>query len=94
LVYEFLERMRQHWSWWENNVPQVADICRRKLGHSRERAEFSARYMRSKFYPVDAKFERELQKLSDLYYQFKAISRPVRVASHLNGKYNQATVLL
>ncbi len=93
-VSDFLGRVRQHWSWCASHTRELEEIYVKKLQLTPERSHYYAPYSLSKFYPIDATFRGDLQRIADLYYEFRAISRRVQVASHLNGKYNGATVLL
>lgn len=89
---DFLGRVRRHWLWYEKNLAVIEEVHQKKLQQTPERAAFTARFAHSAFQPLDADLQRRLQKLADLFHEYKAIPRKIDVASQLSPRFNPVPV--
>jgi sulfonate transport system substrate-binding protein len=89
---DFLSRVRQHWTWYGQNLPTVQKVLMETLMQSPDRAKYFAAFGASVFYPLDDDLVRREQAIADVLAKTKDIDRKIDVGIEFNRKFNIATV--
>jgi sulfonate transport system substrate-binding protein len=91
-LWDFLNRVRQHWTWYSHNLDAVQKIYVEKLDQTPDLAKYSAAYGESRFRPLGDRLMRSEQKVADVLFHNGAIPKHVQVEVEFSDKFNTATV--
>ena len=88
----FLDRVRQHWTWYASNLGAVERIYIEKLKQTPDRARYSAAAGNSVFRPLDDDLIRREQHIADVLAESGDINRKIDVLIEFNRHFNPNTV--
>ena len=89
---DFLNRVRQHWTWYANNIPAVERILVEKLKQTPDKAKYYAASGASAFRPLDDDLVRREQRIADVLFESKDINKKIDVSIEFTRRFNPATV--
>ena len=89
---DFLNRVRQHWTWYANNLPAVERILVEKLKQTPDKAKYYAASGAAVFRPLDDDLVRREQRIADVLFESKDINKKIDVNIEFSRRFNPANV--
>jgi sulfonate transport system substrate-binding protein len=93
-IYDFLDRVRKQWSWYDTHVDAVTKIWQEKIKQTPEKSEFNARNGQSVFYRLDDQLIAREQKIADVLAASGDIAKKIDVSIEFAKQFIGATAPL